>query len=121
MFCPATTESGVSVLGTTGSAEAGTRVASVAVWLALMGSVVVVLTFAVLLIDDAFATLGLTVTTRTKVGAAPAAKLDRVEVMRPVPPTGGVVEVQPAGAVNDTKVVPAGTRSVSATLCAGLA
>ena len=45
---------------------------------------------------------------------------DRVQVAVPVPPTGGVVHVQPAGAASETNVVFAGTLSVSETLVAAL-
>jgi hypothetical protein len=54
-------------------------------------------------------------TTRVKVATAPAARTGVVEVTVPVPPAGGVNDVNPAGAVNDTNVVLAGTTSVSET------
>src|SRR4051794_40461822 len=44
-----------------------------------------------------------------------------VQVMVPVPPTGGVSQAQPAGAVSDWKVVPAGSGSVKVTVSAASA
>ncbi len=83
------------------------------------GSDVVLATDATLVIVEPLAP-ELTCTTNVKVGDAAAAKLALVLVTVPVPPTGGVVDVHPAGAVNETKVVLAGTVSVTATFCASL-
>jgi hypothetical protein len=66
------------------------------------------------------ATFASTFTTSVKVAVPPAAKVGLVAVMFPVPPTAGVVVVQPAGAVNETKVVLAGTASVRLALSASL-
>src|SRR5437773_5102788 len=120
MFWPAITGSGESVLVTDTSAKAVTTVVSVSELLAALVSVVLVLADAVLDRTVPSAAPGLTRTTSTNVGAAPAATLERVEVTVPLPPTGGVVETQPDGAVNETNVVLAGTASVSDTFCAGL-
>src|SRR4051812_40333081 len=57
-------------------------------------------------------------TMRVKVAVAPEEKVERVLVIVPVPPTAGVVFDHPTGAVNETKVVLTGTRSVSETLVA---
>jgi hypothetical protein len=85
------------------------------------GSFVAVLTFAVFAIDVFCPTLPPTRTTRVNVWAPlPAARLVRVAVTVPVPPAGGVVTVQPAGAVNDTNVVLVGMTSLSATVTASL-
>src|SRR6266540_2381604 len=51
-------------------------------------------------------------TTSVKVATEAAVKVGLVLVTGPVPPTTGVVDVQPAGAVKETKVVPGGTLSV---------
>ena len=42
-----------------------------------------------------------------------------VATIAPVPPTTGVIVVQPRAAVNDTNVVSAGMASLSVTFCAG--
>ena len=56
-----------------------------------------------------------TFTTSVNVATAPAASVGIVATIAPVPPTTGVLVVQPAGAVNETKVVSAGIASVSVT------
>src|SRR6266511_4102671 len=116
------TGSGVSVLVTTRSADASTTVVWVAELLAAFGSVVVVVTVAVLLSVEPLAALGLTWTTRVKVALAPAAKLAAVAVKVPVPPTGGVVRLNagPLVCIADTNVVLAGIRSLSVALAAAL-
>src|SRR5439155_1115602 len=102
------------------SAAVATVVVAVDVLLPGVGSVVLLETFAVLDKVEPLASLALTLTTRVKVALAPAARVAAVVVTVPVPPTVGVVDVKPTGAVKDTKVVPVGTASVSATLCASL-
>jgi hypothetical protein len=55
-----------------------------------------------------------TATTSPNVALPPARKLpDRIHLTVPAPPTAGVVMVQPAGAVADTNLVPAGIALVS--------
>ena len=58
---------------------------------------------------------GLTLTTRVKT-ALPTASDGLAQEMVPVPPTAGVVHDQPAPAESDTKVVPAGSVSVTVTV-----
>src|SRR2546423_450353 len=108
------TGSGVSVLVADRSAEVLTVVKAEAVLLLLLGSVVVVEAVAELVIVVPLGVLAATRTTIVKLGAAPAATVARVKVTLPMPPTAGAAVVQPAGAVAETKVVPAGR--VSATL-----
>ena len=91
---------------------------AVAVLLVVLASVVVVVTLAVLVIVVFPAVPGLTLTTSVNVAEAVAARLGLVTVMVPVPPTLGVVGVQPAGAVNDTNVVFVGIVSCSDTVLA---
>ena len=58
--------------------------------------------------------LEFTATTNPNVAFAPALKpVARSHLTIPVPPAAGVVMLQPAGAVADTNVVPAGIASVS--------
>jgi len=97
-----------------------TLVVAVALLLPGVGSVVVAPMVAVSVITVLpFAEL-LTLTTRVN-GAVPALASDAlVAVTVPVPPTAGVDGVQPAGALNETKVVLAGTASLSVTLAASL-
>jgi hypothetical protein len=117
-FVPAVTGSGESDLVTARSAAAATVVVAVAVLLAAFGSVVADPTAAEFAIVLPFATEGLTRTTKVKVAEAPFAKEPVVAVTFPVPPTAGVVAVQPAGALSETNVVFAGTESLSDTLAA---
>src|SRR5947207_762140 len=64
----------------------------------------------------------LTWTTRVNVALAPAARLERVSVTVPLEPTEGVDEPKdgPLPCASDTKVVPAGSGSLTATPCASL-
>src|SRR5690348_4448279 len=66
------------------------------------------------------ATVGLTVTTSVNEPLAPEASDGFVQVTVPLPPTAGVVQLQPPGVVIDVNVVPAGRRSVTDTFGAGL-
>ena len=54
---------------------------------------------------------GSTRTTSVNAAWAPLASASAVAETVPVPPAAGVLGAQPAGAVNETKVVPAGTSS----------
>src|SRR5579872_501104 len=85
--------------------------------LARLGSDVVAVTLAVLLMVELLASLELAFTTTVKVALAPAAKLPMLPLRVPVPPTGGLakVKVGPVFCASDTKVVPAGTASVRLT------
>src|SRR5207302_8437704 len=106
---------------TTRTACDRTAVVWTAVLLAGVRSLDVVPTVAVLEIVVPVAVLLFTRTTRVKTcGPEPAARLVRVAVTAPVPPTEGVAGVHPTGAVNDTNVVFAGTASLSCTACASV-
>ena len=89
--------------------------------LAGLMSVVLELTSTVLVmfVRSGRAASDLTTRMNSAVAPMPSGKLVFVEVMVPVPPTPGVVEVQPFGAVNDTNVVPVGTLSVRTGIWAG--
>ena len=109
-----------SLLVTLRSAELPTVVVAVALSLAAFGSGVVLVTVAVLEMNVPAATPAPTSTTSVKVALAPAARVGRVQVTGPVPPTAGVVQLKPAGAVSETKVVPAGRVSARLTAWASL-
>src|SRR5258708_39431876 len=79
-------------------------VEALAVLFALLGSVVVVVAEAVFLMTVPLAVPVVTWTTMVKVAVAPEASVGLMKVIVPVPPTGGVVVVQPPGAVAETKV-----------------
>src|SRR5260370_271496 len=81
------------------------------------GSAVVLLTLAVLTMDEPPASLALACTTMVKVALAPAFNAARVPVTVPVPPAGGLLNVNAGPVVCDseTKVVPVGTASVNRT------
>ena len=72
------------------------------------------LRLAVLVSMEPFAAEASTLTTMVKVWL-PTAAAPFVAVMVPVPPTAGVMTLNPAGDVNDTKVVLAGMLSLSVT------
>src|SRR5215470_13173704 len=120
MLFPAMTGSGESLLVMARSACALTLVVAVAVLLPAFGSVVALAAVAVLVMVAPLPTLALTLSTMVKVAVVPAANVALEKTTLPVPPTGGVVMVQPAGAVAETKVVLAGTASVTVTVCASL-
>ena len=118
-FCPAFIDAGPTLVIDT-SAEVVTVVVAVAELLAAFASVVELVTFAVLVIVVPGATPGLTLTTMVNVAVCPAARVGRVAVTVPVPPAAGAVVVRWPVPVNDTNVVPAGTRSVIDTFCGSL-
>src|SRR5258708_6406994 len=64
--------------------------------------------------------LGLTCTTTVNVAEPPNGRVGAVPLIVPVPPAGGLVKVKvgPLVWLSDTKVVLAGTLSVSCTFCA---
>jgi hypothetical protein len=88
--------------------------------LAGFGSLVVLETDAVLVIVVPTTTLALTFTTSVKVAVALAARLAMLQLTVPVPPAVGVLHanVGPVFWANETKVVLAGTGSLSTTLAA---
>ena len=110
---PAATEVGDAEFVVTRSAcdAKATTSAAVALLLAGLGSVVDELAVAVSFIAVPAAVPAFTVTTTVKL-AVPGAKLGLVQVIRPVPPTDGVVHDQPAGNVTEAKVVFDGVLSV---------
>lgn len=108
--------SGVSVLVMARSAIGFTVVVAVCELLAALGSLVVELTVAVLLMEAAAPADG--VTTSVNVADAPLARLGFVQVTVPFAPTAGVVHVQPAGGASETKFTPAGSASLSEALAA---
>src|SRR5512132_2703001 len=61
---------------------------------------------------------GSTVTISVKSAVSPDAMPDVVQVINPVPPSMGVEQLQPIGAISDLKVVCSGTSSLSVMLSA---
>jgi hypothetical protein len=106
--CPALTGSGESVFEIDRSAEVLTVVACVALLFALEGSDVLVATVAVL--EMFVVRFALTFTTRWRSVDAPDARSPRFQVTVPA------VFVPPLSA--ETKLVPAGSGSVTVVLCA---
>jgi|ERR1700677_19835 hypothetical protein len=111
MLFPAVTGLGVPLSVTARSQIVVTGVAVVVLLLAELGSAVEeetveVAVIVVAAIEDA------TFTTTIMLADAPEARLASVQVTVPVAPTAGVVQVQPAGAEIDAKVVLVGTTSV---------
>jgi hypothetical protein len=88
--------------------------------LAELGSLTDELTVVVPVMTVPFAVPEFTFTTIEKVAAVPPTIFKLVQTTLPVPPTGGRVQVQPAGADKETKVVFAGTASTSVALSAAL-
>jgi hypothetical protein len=119
-FAPAVTGSGESVFVTATSAPVPAIVVVVVVAELSDGSVSAVsdVTVAVFETTVPAAVPALTFTTNVNVPLPPAASDADVLLTVPVPPTAGVVELHPAGAVSETNVAAAGVTSVSATLAA---
>jgi hypothetical protein len=92
----------------------------VAELLAVFESAVVLLTFAVLVMAVPAAAALLELTTIVNDPVAPDVNVVKLHVTVPVPPAGGLAHaaVGPLFCASDTNVVPAGTASVIATLCA---
>ena len=82
--------------------------------LAEVGSLVVAVTDEFAVIVPA-ATVAGTFTTTIMSAVAPTARLGSVQFTFPVPPTAGVVQIQPAGADTDWNVVFVGVASVKLT------
>src|SRR5688500_10468439 len=116
MLLPALTGSGLSVFVIARSALVFTVVVAVAELLPGVRSVVVLETAAVLLIVVAAAVLALTLTTIVKIDLAPFAKLGLLQLMVPMPPADGLVQLQPVAPELETKVVFVGTVSERETL-----
>jgi hypothetical protein len=94
----------------------------VPVLLADVESVVVVAAVALFEIVEPLAALAFTFTTIVKTAVSPAATVLFENTTLPVPPTAGVLPAHPVPVVteDETNVVPAGTASVTVTLCASL-
>src|SRR5438270_3660360 len=114
MLLPACTGLGLPLLVTAKSQSTVIGVVTVVVLFAALGSLVVAVTeeFAVI---EAAVTLDGTFTTTMMSAEAPEARFGSVQLTFPVPPTAGVVQVQPTGADTEAKVVFAGVASVKLT------
>src|SRR2546430_1908429 len=111
------TGSGESVWVTERSAIGPTVVVSVSLLLAALGSAVVELAVAVLLITVPAGTASLTLTTNVR-PMPELAGSENVQLTVPVPPDAGVVQLLPPKLLKETKVVPGGITSVSITSAA---
>jgi hypothetical protein len=122
MLPPAATPFGEAALVTVSSApaDAPTIVEAEAVLLPEFGSLTEELAEAVSVITVPFAVPVFTFVISEKVAAVPPAILRSVQTTLPVLPTGGVVQVQPAGAAMETNVVLVGTASTRVVLSAAL-
>jgi hypothetical protein len=120
MFAPAATGLGVPTLVTAKSQFAVTGVVMDVLLLAEVGSLVVEETEEAAVME-ATATEGARFTITIMSAELPDGRLAAEQVTLPVPPTAGVVQVQPAGAETDAKVVFAGvaSRKVGAVAAAG--
>src|SRR6516165_3715638 len=79
------------------------------------------LAVAVLLMVEPSASEAGALTTRVKTAEVPAARVVSVQEKVPVPPAAGtLLQANPVGGVSATKVVPAGTMSVTVTVWASL-
>src|SRR5271169_1188388 len=122
MFLPATTGFGAAEFVNVSSACAvvPTTVAAVAVLLVELGSLVDELAVEVSVITVPFAVPEFTLTTIEKVAAVLAAWLSVVQITFPVFPEPGPMQVQPAGAEMENRVVFAGMASTRVELSAAL-
>src|SRR5437764_449682 len=92
-----------------------TATAAVAALFAELGSAVVLVTDTLSGMVAPLVTFLLTCTASVRVAVPPDARPATVQLTVPVPPTAGVVQVQPLGAVSDWKVVLAGMALVRLT------
>ena len=113
MLLPAVTGSGVSTLVIDNSAIVPTVVVAVALLLPGLPSADAEVIAAVFDSTLPPATAASTATTRVN-AELPTAKLACVQSTVPLAPTAGVVQLQPAGDVKDTKLVPTGRASLHA-------
>src|SRR2546421_212453 len=111
---------GESVWVTERSAIGPTVVVSVSLLFVALGSAVVELTVAVLLITVPAGTASLTLTTNVRPRPELAGSEENVQVTVPVPPGAGVVQLVLPKFSKETKVVPTGIMSVSVTPWASL-
>src|SRR5258707_1282938 len=119
MLLPALTDAG-PVLLTDRSAEAPTMAVLDPVLLLGFGSAVVEIPVALFVIIVPFATVAPPFYTILKEAEAPFASVAIEQLTVPVPPPGGFMQVNagPTVCISDTKVVPAGSVSLSMTLWA---
>src|SRR5215470_14337465 len=101
MLAPAATGDGAPEFATTRSTAAATVVFVVVVLLEAPGSLVVDDTFDVAEITVPLAVDAFTFTVTLMLATEPGARLGFVQLIFPVPPTAGVVQVHPAGARTD--------------------
>ena len=122
MFTPAATGSGESLLVTERSAWAATVVVAVAVLFPGFGSVVELAAVAEFVTVEPLGALALTLIVIVNTAVSPAATVALEKTTLPVAPTGGDEKVQPTPVVTvaETKVVLAGTASVTVTPWASL-
>jgi hypothetical protein len=118
MLLPATTGDGAPEFVTLRLTAAFTSVLTVVELLAALGSLVAEDTeeVAAMVVPSAVAALTLTIT--LMFATEPAARLGFVQETLPVPPTAGVVHVQPAGTETAWNVVLAGVASRKVTVAA---
>ena len=111
---PAVTGSGESIFATDKSVDVATVLVVVPVLLLVLGSGTGELAVAEFAMRVPLVVFAFTFTTSVNVIDAPTPVVvpNPVAVTFPVPPTAGVVDVHPAGAEKETKVVFAGTASV---------
>jgi hypothetical protein len=102
------------------SAETETVAFDVALLLPAFGSLVVEEKVAVFEIVVPFGVAALTASVSVNVAVAPFASVAVVQVIVPVPPPAGVVQLQPAGEESEVNVVFAGVASFKARLCASV-
>jgi hypothetical protein len=116
MLAPAVTGLGLPLLDTERSHAELTLVTTTVPLLRPLGSDVVAETLEFAVMEVPIATVEGTFNTTTMSAAVPEAKLaESLQVIVPVPPTAGVVQVHPAGASTDWNVVLAGVTSVKVT------
>ena len=102
------------------SAETETVAFEVALLLPAFGSLVVEEKVAVFEMTVPFGVAALTASVSVNVALAPFASVAVVQVIVPVPPAAGVVQLQPPGEVSEVNVVFAGVASFNAMLWASV-
>ncbi len=119
MFCPAAITAGpVLVTATSADGAPLTSVVAELVLFSSFGSKVWLDTVAVLVRKVPGAVPLAMCRVSVKFTLSPAVKFGLVQVTVPVPPTAGVVQVQPAGESSETNVIPAGIGSETAVAAA---
>lgn len=120
IFAPASTGFGFSEMLTAMSAwlACATVTFAVALLFAGLGSVMEEEPMSVSVMTVPVAVPAFTLVTRVNEPLEPTARVAMLHVMVPVPPTGGVVQLQEPGLARDTNVVLVGTASVKLTVVA---